>query len=155
MPGRPRVVDGSGQLSLLDEAPAPGAGREASGSGRVFMSPDRRRLRPDGVPVGELLRESGDLAPLVVTEFLDGLDRGEFESAYAGTGRAPCPPRAMVGLVVYGTMEGVGSLRRLERMAGRGLGCMWVTGGYARTTRASRSSWRGTRSCSGVVSSSS
>ena len=86
MPGRTRVVDGSGQLSLLDEAPAPGAGPGASGSGRVFVSPDRGRLRPDGVPVGELLRESGDVAPLAVAEFLDGLDRGAFERAYAVTG---------------------------------------------------------------------
>ena len=72
------MVGGSGRLSLLDEAPGPGPCREASGSGRVFVSPDRGRLRPDGVPVGELLRESGDVAPLVVAEFLDGLDRGAF-----------------------------------------------------------------------------
>lgn len=131
MPGKTRVLDVSGQLSLLDEAPeaAPGAGREASGTGRVFVSPDRNGLRLCGKPVCEVLRESGNLAPLAVAELLDGMDWSEFESAYAETGRAPYSPRLMVGLVVYGTMEGVGSLRCLERMAGRDLGCMWVTGG--------------------------
>ena len=105
MPGRTRVVDGSGQLSLLD------------------------------------------VVPLAVAEFLDGLDWGRVRGGVRGDG-----PRAMVGLVVYGTMEGAGSLRRLERMAGRDLRCMWVTGGYARTTPASGSSRRGTRSCSGTQS---
>ena len=57
MPGRTKVVDGSGQMSVLDEAPGAGPGREASGSGRVFVSPDRRGLRSDGVSVGELLRK--------------------------------------------------------------------------------------------------
>ena len=111
MPGRTRVVDGSGQLSLLDEAPAPGAGRE--------VSPDRGRLRLNGVPVGELLRESGDLAPLVAAEFLDGLEWGAFEPAYAGTGRAPYSPRAMVGEASPHVRNDVRVRRRRTRGAKR------------------------------------
>ncbi len=37
----------------------------------------------------------------------------------------------MVGLILYGVMQGVHSLRELERMARLDLGCMWVTGGIA------------------------
>ncbi len=48
---------------------------------------------------------------------------------HAATGRAPYAPRAMLGLILYGIMHGVSSLRALERLARVDLGCMWVTGG--------------------------
>ena len=35
----------------------------------------------------------------------------------------------MIGLILYGIMQGVTSLRTLERMARVDLGCMWVSGG--------------------------
>lgn len=35
----------------------------------------------------------------------------------------------MMGLILYGVMQGVHSLRELERMARLDRGCMWVTGG--------------------------
>jgi transposase len=44
---------------------------------------------------------------------------------------APYAPRLMMGLILYGVMQGVHSLRELERLAGLDLGCMWVTGGIA------------------------
>ncbi|MDE2253882.1 MAG: transposase [Betaproteobacteria bacterium] len=46
-------------------------------------------------------------------------------------GRAPYAPRLMIGLILYGVMQGVHSLRELERLARLDLGCMWVTGGIA------------------------
>ena len=47
------------------------------------------------------------------------------------TGRAPYAPQLMVGLILYGVMQGVHSLRKLERLARLDLGCLWVTGGIA------------------------
>ena len=44
---------------------------------------------------------------------------------------APYAPRLMMGLILYGVMQGVHSLRQLERLARLDLGCMWVTGGIA------------------------
>ncbi|KEQ17182.1 hypothetical protein GZ78_15160 [Endozoicomonas numazuensis] len=35
----------------------------------------------------------------------------------------------MMGLILYGIMQGITSLRTLERLARVDLGCMWVTGG--------------------------
>jgi len=35
----------------------------------------------------------------------------------------------MMGLILYGVMQGVHSLRDLERLARLDLGCMWVSGG--------------------------
>src|ERR1700687_6421367 len=37
----------------------------------------------------------------------------------------------MMGLILYGVMQGVHSLRELERLARLDLGCMWMTGGIA------------------------
>jgi hypothetical protein len=37
----------------------------------------------------------------------------------------------MLGLILYGVMQGIHSLRELERLARLDLGCMWVTGGIA------------------------
>jgi transposase len=47
----------------------------------------------------------------------DEQDWTEFEGAYAATGRPPFSPRQMTGLIVYGVMQGVHSLRELERLA--------------------------------------
>jgi transposase len=34
----------------------------------------------------------------------------------------------MMGLILYGIMQGITSLRRLEKFARQDLGCLWVTG---------------------------
>jgi len=60
---------------------------------------------------------------------LDEQDWRIFESRYAASGRAPYAPRAIMGLILYGVMKGVHSLRELERLARLDLGCMWVSGG--------------------------
>ncbi|HBM43868.1 MAG TPA: IS1182 family transposase [Halomonas sp.] len=82
-------------------------------------------------PLEDHLRQSGIRAPLVVAELLDAQDWTPFEDRYATTGRAPYAPRAMMGLILYGIMQGVSSLRALERLARVDLGAMWVTGGIA------------------------
>ncbi|CBL44553.1 transposase, orfA [gamma proteobacterium HdN1] len=38
-------------------------------------------------------------------------------------------PRGMMGLILHGIMQGVHSLRALERLARLDLGCVWVCGG--------------------------
>ncbi|WP_148255451.1 transposase [Aidingimonas lacisalsi] len=67
----------------------------------------------------------------MVANLLDAQDWTPFEDRYAATGRAPYAPRAMMGLILYGIMHGVSSLRSLERLARVDLGAMWVTGGIA------------------------
>jgi len=51
-----------------------------------------------------------------------------FETRYAASGRAPYAPRAMMGLILYGVMKDVHSLRELERLVRLDLGGMWVSG---------------------------
>ena len=57
------------------------------------------------------------------------MDFRELESGYRPGGRRPYSPRSMLGLVLYGVMQGVTSLRELERLARVNLGCMWASGG--------------------------
>ncbi|WP_419616333.1 transposase, partial [Thiolapillus sp.] len=57
------------------------------------------------------------------------MDWLSFEQSYRPGGRSPYAPRAMMGLILYGIMQGVSSLRQLERLARTDLGCMWISGG--------------------------
>ena len=75
------------------------------------------------------LEQAGLTAPITTARVLDAQDWSEFESRYAQSGRAPYAPRAMMGLILSGILQGISSLRTLERFARQDLGCMWVTGG--------------------------
>jgi transposase len=57
------------------------------------------------------------------------LSFAEFENAYQPGGRPPYAPRAMLGVILYGIVQGLSSLRDLERMARSDLGCWWLSGG--------------------------
>lgn len=81
------------------------------------------------VRLEQYLRDSGELTPLTVAQLLDEQDWQVFEQRYAATGRTPYATRAMMGLILYGIMQGVHSLRALEGLARLDLGCMWVAGG--------------------------
>jgi hypothetical protein len=91
---------------------------------------------PTNITIGNtLLEEHLTLAkqklPLVIAQVLDNQSWIVFEQRYSNQGRPPYAPRNMLGLILYGFMQGVSSLRGLERLARLDLGCMWVTGGIA------------------------
>lgn len=123
-----------GQFNLFGGVPA-GANasslQTAVSTGRRFVSGDARAIFLGTTRLEEHLKRSGHHAPFTVARLLEGQDWQAFEHRYAATGRAPYSPRLMVGLILYGVMQGVHSLRELERMARLDLGCMWVTGGIA------------------------
>ena len=113
--------------STAEEAVAPSqAPRE--GSSR-FLDPD-----PDEILIGSgrlstHLKSMGITDAFVVREVVRGLDYKEFESQYRARGRRGYAPASVVGLVLYGLLHGVSSLRELERFSRSDLGCMWVSGG--------------------------
>lgn len=122
------------QFALFQASPAsppPSSRVTAGSSGRRFIRGDATAIFLGMTPLEDHLRQSGIRAPLVVAELLDAQDWTPFEDRYATTGRAPYAPRAMMGLILYGIMQGVSSLRALERLARVDLGAMWVTGGIA------------------------
>ena len=100
-------------------------------SGRRFVTGDANAIFLGTMRLEEHLRRSGQHAPFTVARLLGTQDWQVFERRYAATGRAPYAPQSMVGLILYGVMQGVHSLRELERLARLDLGCMWVTGGIA------------------------
>jgi transposase len=122
------------QFALFQESPAspsPSPRVTATLSGRRFIQGDATAIFLGMTPLADHLRQAGMHAPFIVADLLDAQDWTPFEDRYAATGRAPYAPRAMLGLILYGIMHGVSSLRALERLARVDLGCMWVTGGIA------------------------
>ncbi len=105
--------------------------RTARESGRRFIAGDSRAIFLGTTRLEEYLRQSGQTEPFEIAKLLDTQDWSPFEARYAATGRAPYSPRLMLGLIVYGVMQGVHSLRELERLARLDLGCMWITGGIS------------------------
>lgn len=103
--------------------------RTALDSGRRFIVGDPRNIFVGTTRLEEYLHQADQTEPFAVAKLLDALDWSEFEARYASTGRAPFSPRLMLGLILYGVMQGIHSLRELERMSRLDLGCMWVTGG--------------------------
>jgi transposase len=105
--------------------------KTAVDSGRPFVTGDPEKIFLGTTPLADHLKQSGQVAAFTVADLLDKQDWRAFERRYAATGRAPYAPRLMLGLILYGVMQGVHSLRELERLARLDLGCMWVTGGIA------------------------
>ncbi|MEB0217404.1 MULTISPECIES: transposase [unclassified Undibacterium] len=105
--------------------------RTALSSGRRFVTGDARAIFLGPVRLEDHLKHAGHHAAFSVARLLEEQNWLPFEQRYAATGRAPYAPQLMLGLILYGVMQGVHSLRELERMARLDLGCMWVTGGIA------------------------
>jgi transposase len=118
------------QMRLFEPLPAGEPTRHCqSGSGRVFLDPDPETLYLGQVSIEQHLRLAGIAEPFVVRRLLAEQDWRVFEAHYAQAGRAPYAPRSMLGLILYGIMQGVSSLRGLERLARMDIGAMWVSGG--------------------------
>lgn len=96
---------------------------------RTFVEPSSSDLSFGGRRLGAYLEECGEVSALRLAEALRTLDWNRFEKSYARAGRAPYAPRLMVGLLMYGLLKGVNSLRGLESLSRRDLGCMWVCSG--------------------------
>jgi transposase len=119
-------IDTSNQLSLLTLAPGPVVSTVELAQ---FEAPDPHAIFINQVRLDDHLNRMGETAPLKVRTFLQALSFADFEAVYPSGGRPPYAPRAMVGLILYGIMQGISSLRELERMAKIDAGCWWVTGG--------------------------
>jgi transposase len=122
------------QFSLFGDAPTSSKAphlKTARSSGRRFVTGNAEAIFIGPIRLKEYLKQAGQKVPFIVADLLDQQDWSEFEERYAARGRAPYAPRAMLGLILMGVMQGLSSLRELERLARLDLGCMWVTGGIA------------------------
>lgn len=94
-----------------------------------FEDPDPREIRFGMQRLDAHLREMGLRDALVLREILSEQDWSAFESQYSPVGRPGYAPWLMAGVVLFGLMRGVSSLRGLERLTRCDLECMWVSGG--------------------------
>ena len=94
-----------------------------------FIDLDPRDIFVGGRRLDEYLGETKERRALMVRDIVRAQDYSAFDSSYLEDGRPAYCPASMVGLILYGMMHGVNSLRGLERMARIDLGCMWVCGG--------------------------
>lgn len=107
------------------------AAKTAVNSGRRFITGNANSIYLGTTRLEEHLKQAGQVTSFTVARLLNEQDWTPFEARYAATGRAPYAPRLMLGLILYGVMQGIHSLRELEQLARLDLGCMWVTGGIA------------------------
>ncbi len=118
------------QMKLFEPLPTISQRRYGhSATGRVFLDPEPETLYLGQISIEQHLHLAGITEPFIVRRLLAEQDWRAFESNYAETGRAPYSPRSMLGLILYGIMQGVSSLRGLERLARLDIGAMWVSGG--------------------------
>ena len=94
-----------------------------------FNNPDPSEIRIGASRLDEHLKQVGERDALVVRALLQEQDWSVFEARYSAAGRHAYHPALMSGIVLYGLMRGVSSLRELERLARVDLGCWWVSGG--------------------------
>ena len=96
---------------------------------RQFVSPNRDELFLGARRLRGYLEQCGQKDVLRLSDSLDELSFADFEKKYDGPGRPPYAPRLMVGLIMYGLLKGINSLRGLESMSQIDLGCMWICAG--------------------------
>lgn len=95
----------------------------------VFVDPDPSDLYLGMAPLKDHLKQLKQTSPLIIRSFLSELDWSSFIEPYKPGGAPPYAPWSMLGLILYGLMNGQSSLRQLESLARLDLGGMWVSGG--------------------------
>lgn len=127
---RVKQVAADGQLGLLLPGDSPTSPDDQTPAGRViFVDPDPHRIQIGGQDLHSHLVSCGHRDVFIIRQLLAEQDWSAFEATYQPGGRPPYAPRALMGLILYGTMNGRSSLRELEYLAGIDLGCWWLTGG--------------------------
>ena len=124
-----KKIPETAQMSFMDPGPAPEKAACLHAGEDDFINPS-----PEAIFFGEQrLRDyliDCDLGWVIrLRELLEESDLSEFKGGYQATGRKAIHPVIMLGLIVYGIIEGKWSLRGLESLASRDLGAMWLCGG--------------------------
>jgi transposase len=130
MGGETRELQGNAQLGLGFEASvaaerdqaAAGLGEDrfmSEAEGEFYLGPQRLDQYLCAIQQGWVVK---------LKSLLWELDYAQFTGRYQQHGRRAIHPRVLLGLIVYGMMEGKWSLRELERLALKDLGAWWITG---------------------------
>ncbi len=130
MKRKSNAVRSGGQIPLgLDGVEAESVTAKATPAEVVFKDPDPRTVFVGEHRLDEFLRQMGFTQVFGLREFLRSLDLSAFEAKYKGGGRQPYHPAGMLGLILWGIMEGRSSLRELETLGRSDVRTWWLTGG--------------------------
>ena len=80
-------------------------------------------------PIKDYLNNMGQGWILELKDLIMASDLSPFYKSYRKTGRRAIHPGLMLGLIVYGLMKGVKSLRGLEHLSKMDIGSWWLTDG--------------------------
>ena len=128
-----RRVENQGQLVLAcgggEGVAEQKQGGEEWGARRKYEDPS-----PEGILIGRedlrgFLESRGETAAIQIRELVRGLELKGFHQKPPKAGRRPYHPASMLGLILFGILEGRHSLRQLETMARTDIRCWWISGG--------------------------
>lgn len=126
---------GPPQLDLFDtaltsEEAHPTTWAETPAGTRVsFRDPSPHLLTVGSQTLEAYLRASqlGDV--FLLRDVLRGLDYAPFFARYQPQGRQPYHPAVVLGLILFGLLKGIESVRKLERLGKCNVQVWWLTGG--------------------------
>lgn len=127
---KPLRLENRGQLSLF-------SGEEMRTEADADARPGIRRYedpRPEGILIGRedlrsFLESRGEKRAFQIRELLRSLPLEGFHQAAPSAGRRPYHPASMLGLILFGILEGRQSLRGMEMMARCDARMWWISGG--------------------------
>ena len=128
-------IDADGQMHLFADKEAmkgrQRADRQGGSEGRSvqFCTGRPERILICSQSLEDFLTEREHSEAFRVSEFLHKQDWSLFVKKYKGGGRPPYDPAAMVGLILFGIMQGRSSLRELEALGQFDSRAWWLTGG--------------------------
>jgi transposase len=94
-----------------------------------FHDPDPARLRIGEMPLEEYLRQHECDWVIGLRLFVRALDPSALLKVHKGPGRKPFHPAPMLGLILFGLIIGVDSLRGMAQLAATDVRAWWITGG--------------------------
>jgi transposase len=129
MSGETRLFQGNPQLEMgFAVAPSDAPDRDRGRSEERFLTGAEGEFYLGAQSLDQYLEASQQGWVLRLARLLSELDYAPFTGRYQASGRRPIHPRVLLGLVVYGMMQGKWSLRELERLALVDLGAWWISG---------------------------
>ena len=127
---RRKEVPNTAQQALPMAVPEGSGERVADGRKARFTNDNPQHLFIGEQRLDEYLESRGLRWVVRLRSELEKLDYSSLEARYQRTGRNPFHPRTILGLIVYGILEGQWSLRALEGLATRDVGAWWICGGH-------------------------
>jgi transposase len=129
MGGEQRRLESNAQRELRFEGrTAASASVMVAGEDERFTAGDEGDFYFGERRLDEYLRDSGQGWVVRLKALLGELNYEQLSCRYQAKGRRAIHPRVMLGLIVYGMINGQWSLRGLERLTRVDLGAMWLSG---------------------------